>query len=346
MKQTYIDVEANDDGESSDEAFEQATNLHANGYARDNFVVDDDDDEQYEDDAEEQFEEQFPKVPRRGPPPTRSRAVGPPISGDPLLDGLDPDRLHFVNEFLEGARELGANIMKRRNLKDRPFTDTILMEMAIKNVKSKDQMLRIARVRPEMVDAYGDQYLDNLTSLRAVFAGEGKVIEAKPFDPNREVVIDLRSDDDEPAEDELDDTEDETEDEDDGPSGYFAQTSSFNGPPAAGGGASEAARAWNAQWASFSGAANRAPSAAPAARKSKYSPKRKYSGGGSKKASGSQKVAYFAKKNAIANNKKGVAKKRKSSDGPARSRNAGGGLSRSGGGGGLGGRGGIGLMPT
>ena len=330
MKQTYIDVEAEGEDDSSDDAFEAAgTKLHANGYARDNFVVDDDEDEDY-------MEEDEAPVPRKkSAPPTRSRKLGPPITGNGLLDGLESDRREFVENFLANARPLVTTIMDRKNLRNRPFSDTMLMQMAIKNVKSLVQMKRIEGVSPEIVDAYGNQFLNSLSLVRGLFEEEGRDIEAKPYDPNKHVV-NLCSDDDEPAKDDYDDTEDETEDDDDGPSGYFQHTSSNHGPGPAANAPTEAARQWQEQFHSLGQShapSKRAPSAPP---QKKYSPKRKAYGGKGRKTSGGSQKQYFAKKNAIK-----AAKQRKSSEGGTRGRPAGGGPSRSGGGGG-----GIGLMPT
>lgn len=344
-KQTFIDAEA-EASDDSEDAFESAANLHANGYARDNFVVDDEADEDY-------MEELEPVGQKRLGPPTRSRAshTGQPITGNPLLDNLEPDRREFVENFVQNARPLGQTIMERKGLKNRPFSNTIMQLMAIKNVKTKDQMKRIPDIKHEMVELYGEQFLNSLSMLRQIFQDEGRDVEDKPYDVNKQIVVDLCSDDEDEAgngaEVDYDDTEDEDEEEDDGPSGYFAQTSSNQAQANA---ANEKQRAWQAQFDSLGPAAPpaRGPSST-AGRYQKASPKRKFSGGGSRKPA-STKAAFFARKNSGGGTyKKSITKKRKSSEGGARSRTAGGGASsRSGASGAGGGRsaGGISLMPT
>jgi bloom syndrome protein len=335
-KQTFIDAEA-EVSNDSDDAFETATNLHANGYARDNFVVDDDADEDY-------MEDMAPIGQKRRTPPTKSRGsrTGQPITGNPLLDPLEPDRRDFVENFVQNARPLGQTIMERKGLKNRPFSDTVLRLMAIKNVKTKDQMKRIEDIRHEMVELYGEQFLSSLSNLRQIFQDEGRDVEEKPYDANKQIVVDLCSDDeDEPGnglEVDYDETEDEDEEDDDGPSGYFTHTSLNHVQADA---AREKARAWQAQFDSLGppAPAPRGPSST-AGRYQKASPKRKFSGGGSKK-SASTKAAFFARKvSGGGTYKKGVAKKRKSSEGGARSRTGGGGV------GGGKSAGGISLMPT
>ncbi|KIV99843.1 uncharacterized protein PV09_08512 [Verruconis gallopava] len=344
-KQSYIDIEAEGDETESDDAFDPVQQLHPNGYSRDSFVVDDDDeDEDYVDDDEVIVKS------RSGYRNSKSRSVGPPITGDAVMDSLEPSRREFVNEFVANARHLGSSIMISKSLRNQPFSDTILREVAIKNIKGKDQMLRIDGVRPEMVAAYGDKYLKILRNLEDLYRDTGRAYEEKPYDPNHRVteVVDLCDSEDDDAEYgealELDDFDDE-EDEDTGPSSYFAKA-----PPPAHDSQNMAAKRWQEQYDALqaSGPPARQSSSREMSGKKPKSPiRRKASYATSRKASGG-KPAWLQKKFAGATGgtqRKGIAKKRKSNESNTRATISTGGGSRGSAGAGPV-RGGIGLMPT
>jgi bloom syndrome protein len=330
QRQPFIDDEAEGEDDSED-AFETmpAASLHANGYARDTFVVDDDDDEDYEEDEQ--------PIVRTIRAPTTRRALGPPISGNALMDSLDDETKELADTVEALGRSLCDKLIDQKGLRRRPFSNTVLRQMAIQNVKTKVELKRIDGADAEMVNVYGEQFIDIVRNARQLCGISQGRREQKVYDPNKQVVS-LLSDDEEVedeygAQNDFDDTEDEDE-EDDGPSNYFAPGPSTaqhtaNAP-------SDSARRWQEQFDSLGPSQPTQKRAPPskAGRGGKRSPKRNFSGGSG--GGGSRKFPY----------KKGyAARNKKSGDGGSRSKNTGGGGSRGGGGGAGGGRG-IGLMPT
>jgi bloom syndrome protein len=350
-KQNFVDIEAEDDGDSED-AFEPLTGMHANGYGRDSFVVDDDEDDDYVEEKEIGFAPV--RRQKRLDEQSKSRQLGPPITTDPLMDSLDHARREFVNDFVANARELGGKIAFSKQLRDKPFSDTVLRAMALNRVRTKDQMLRIDEIRPEMVAAHGDRFLEILRKLEGLYGMATRGTENKPYDPNHRVVVDLCDSDEEQVDayggaidiEDFEDDEEEEEDDDTGPSNYFAQ----GGQSVAAQTQTTAARNFIDQYDAMNGNAVTIPKRTlpwqdrDSGRQTKSSPKRKMSYSSGRKASG-PKQWYAKTKASGAGVKKGTARKRKSSEGGIRSKTTTS-VSRSGSGGGSVSRGGIGLMPT
>jgi bloom syndrome protein len=144
------------------------------------------------------------------------------------MDSLDQGHRDFVNDFVANARELGGKIQYNKSLRDQPFSDTILRAMAINHVRSKEQMLHISGIRPEMVAAYGERYLKILHALEELYGIAEDGNEDRPYDPNHTNVIDLCSSDEGEAEEydrdvDFEDFEAEEEEEITERSSYFAQ---------------------------------------------------------------------------------------------------------------------------
>lgn len=121
--------------------------LHRNGYAQDGFVVGDDD----ESDA---FSEMEPIRVKGKSRSVSKRPLGPPITTDGNHGGLTELHQAVVEDFLNNARarsrEVSFNtpfercdstnifqILLSKQLREHPFTDTMLREMAINWISSK-----------------------------------------------------------------------------------------------------------------------------------------------------------------------------------------------------------------
>ncbi|OJD27398.1 hypothetical protein ACJ73_01211 [Blastomyces percursus] len=123
--------------------------------------------------------------------------LGPPITDDGKLSRLDSLQSIIVDEFMFYAKEACHEIMMNRNLRNQPFPDAILREMAISLPQNKNQLLKIPNIDPDKVDRYGIQFLrlirraeDRYQELLAERDRE----EALVPDPNHEIVINISSD--------------------------------------------------------------------------------------------------------------------------------------------------------
>jgi bloom syndrome protein len=209
----------------NDNEDDEPTAFHNNGYYRDSFVVDDDDDD---DDGFEpvRFSDKV-KVSKR-------RELGPPITGDDIMDSLTPRHRMIVANFVIHAKSKVKSLMLANNLRGQPFTDTMLRAMILGFVTTKADMLRIPGVRSEMVELYGEHFLEMTRASRDLYKSmkvRDTEAEERPHDPNHRNVIDLVSDDESDYGDDID-LEDDNEEEDDGEddedeeetqSGYFKQ---------------------------------------------------------------------------------------------------------------------------
>ncbi len=321
---------------------ETKNELHANGYYRDSFVVgddtydnDDEDDEDYGDDFE-------PVRVAGSSRKNKKRELGPPITVDQKMAELDDIHQGVVQQFLENAKELGKEILLKRNLREPPFTDTVLREMAIDFPPNLDRMHQIPGIKPEMVRLYGNRFLKLIKEAHEFYQGAmnthvneriNQRRKDRDHDPNHENVINLISED-EAEDDEYGDV-DFDEDSDEGEqSGYFSS------------GVKDAeVEAFNARFSQTQASKAMAPPPVPKLRASASSSdarprpagesKGRYSKGGFRKRSG----GYSRGKSTGGVSKKGTARKRSSSY----SNGSFGGSKR---GGGFGGGGGIGMMPV
>ncbi|PGH06447.1 hypothetical protein AJ79_06537 [Helicocarpus griseus UAMH5409] len=128
--------------------------------------------------------------------PTK-RDLGPPITDDGKLSRLNPLQSIIVDEFMFYAKNTCHEIMMKKSLRDQPFPDAILREMAISLPEDKKQLLKIPNIDPDKVERYGTQFLrlirraeDRYQELQAERERDGSPI----HDPNHENVINISSD--------------------------------------------------------------------------------------------------------------------------------------------------------
>ncbi|KAI5204115.1 hypothetical protein E4T39_03790 [Aureobasidium subglaciale] len=309
----------------------------SNGYERDTFIVDDpDEDEDYAESADEDdtFE------PLRTDSKARSRnqrELGPPITKDETIDSLEEIHQDVLAMFVEQAKEQMQELMKKKKLRQQPFSDTMLREMAVLFPKTLENMKKIRGIDPGRVDCHGMSLLPLIAHYKKQLDSMMQGSEDVPYDPNHATVIYIDSDEDK------DDDEDE-----------FEYDGGFSSEPEAGSQERQSAwfkpnrevEAFNARFTQSqaaprasappvnkrarpeSGGGNKWGGKKPAARRSSY-PKKAGAGGGG-----------VAKKRAPAAKKQSSIATKYAYNGGA----GGGGSSKKGGGGG-GTSSGIGMMP-
>jgi bloom syndrome protein len=84
------------------------SDMHQNGYAKDDFVVSDNEDDEFDaTDDEDAFE---PIREASKPCRSRQRPLGPPITADRTLDDLNETHLAIVEEFMMIAKDEGQKV--------------------------------------------------------------------------------------------------------------------------------------------------------------------------------------------------------------------------------------------
>lgn len=194
--------EEDEDGEGDADPW-----LHANGYAKDDFVVSD----------EEAEEDAFaPRFPHRRPPPRRRQQtldeLGPPISRDSRIDEARLDEIHqdIVHAFAERANELDESLRNRHGLRRPIFTEQQHQEMAIRWTTTVHQMYTIRGVDKTKVDLYGARFAALVrqfyTQYQEMMGGKAAkpfsaVVSAAEMQRRDRDLINLVSDDEDNAED-------------------------------------------------------------------------------------------------------------------------------------------------
>ena len=229
-----------DDDDDEDDERDVGQELHASGYARDNFVVSD---EEAEEDA---FE---PRPPRRHPQPQRRQQtldeVGPPITRDTRLEEAGLDEIHrdIVQAFVDRAQQMEENLRNKHGLRRPLFTDQQYREMAIRWTTTVAQMYTIRGVDKSKVDSYGSkfaslvqQFHDQYQEIMGGPAQSFSAVELGPRERRKREVVDLISDDEDGSDRggrfDADDYEQEVEDEENLESSrYFADGGANRAPP-------------------------------------------------------------------------------------------------------------------
>ncbi|QGA13768.1 hypothetical protein EYB26_001419 [Talaromyces marneffei] len=137
----------------------------------------------------------FEPVREAGKSSRRKKAdVGPPIVEDGRLAELDNNQQIVVEDFVANAKELCQQIMMEKHLRNQPFSDAILREMAIHLPEDTNAMNAIPGINKDKVRIYGSRFLKlirNAKKLLSDIRSNNEVI----HDPNHTNVINLDSDD-------------------------------------------------------------------------------------------------------------------------------------------------------
>ena len=229
-----------EDDDDEDDERDAGQELHASGYARDNFVVSD---EEAEEDA---FE---PRPPRRHPEPQRQQQtldeLGPPISRDTRLEEAGLDEIHrdIVQAFVDRAQQMEENLRNKHGLRRPLFTGQQYREMAIRWTTTVAQMYTIRGVDKSKVDLYGakfaslvQQFHDQYQEIMGGPAQSFSAVELGPRERRKREVVDLISDDEDSSARggrfDADDYEQEVENEENLESSrYFADGGANQAPP-------------------------------------------------------------------------------------------------------------------
>ena len=134
------------DDEDSDD-FPDGGQSH--GYVLDDFVEGDDDDDDFE---------SMPasRTCRRGKEP-----LGPPISHDVHMEDANINEIHrdIAESFAEAAGKLQEDLLNRKGLRQRWFSQKDFREMALRWTDTVDKMRFIPGVNTDKVDKYGGKFL-------------------------------------------------------------------------------------------------------------------------------------------------------------------------------------------
>ena len=324
--------------------------LHANGYARDKFVVSDDDD------SDDGFE------PMRPPPKRRQRTLdelGAPIARDARLDeaSVDPVHADIILAFVQEAKRLEEQLRNKMGLRRAIFTERHFREMAIGWTSSLDKMRRIPDINADHVDKFGLKFIpliDMFHSRYREMMGSAESDAAAATAPPAHDIVDLiSSDDDDNNYNDNDDDDNDDDDNNDGDNPFVEQDTDdpteqskyFSGPgPSAA--RSREVQEWHARLNSLNQAqpassSSRGRSGSGAGGKStswkgggKRSFPRRSGSGGASSHRGRSASGGVAKRKAPTSRKTGTASGARSKGGRNASRGPGGG-----------GASGIGLMP-
>lgn len=229
--------------DDEDENGEADHALHRNGYAQDGFVVPDDADDT-ESDAFESVKAARPKQ------RNQRRSPVPQTTGEHTLNHLSDVQHDAVESFVVEARKICMSIVLDKDLRQHPFSDTALREMAIRLPRNVHELSNIPSINKDMVPFHGKRFLNLLDKsrdfLEYVLGHTNDDDEAnEDIDPNHRnvIVIDDESeeeisqsrsfhafddDDDDEEDDEYGGFPSDFEDDDEGmKSSYFAPESSL-----------------------------------------------------------------------------------------------------------------------
>jgi bloom syndrome protein len=149
-------------------------------------------------DEEDEDISSFAPVREYGVPKQSSkRQLGPPITIDKKLERLNPTHRHIVEDFVDNAKRQCRNIMMQMNLKQQPFSDTVLREMAISFPQNNEELLSIEGVDPERVRLHGPRFLKLIQEANKNYEAMMRAQEDRPVDPNHKNVVEISDDEDE-----------------------------------------------------------------------------------------------------------------------------------------------------
>lgn len=201
----FFDVEAiAEDDEVDNEDCDPHVARHANGYEKDDFVVDDDDDDGY-----------FEPAP---PPPKQRRQrtldeLAPQASAVPVAQ---PDEIQnlILEEFMRDATKLEEELRNNNNIRTPLFTEVQLQQMLIRWTNTTAKMGRIPGIKDlnvlkfgakliPLVNRYHETYQDMCggqdESMATIPATAGPARNRRA-PPTQHEVVDLLSDEDEDEE--------------------------------------------------------------------------------------------------------------------------------------------------
>ncbi|KIV82834.1 hypothetical protein PV11_04907 [Exophiala sideris] len=119
---------------------------------------------------------------------------GPPITTDENLGTLNETHQHILSDFVERARKEIDAIMIRKSLRQRPITDRVLREIAIKFPTSDKELKQVMRLNPDMYKIFGPTLLRLITTAHNDYEAIMRAQEDRPDDPNHATVVEISDD--------------------------------------------------------------------------------------------------------------------------------------------------------
>lgn len=162
---------------------------------QDNFNFPDDPDDEDYDDGDD-FEPVRDAQPSK---PKRNRTLGPPITVDERIAGLPDWHRDILEHFVTNAKKTAKDIQIQMNIRNQPFSDTVLREMGLDLPKTLDDLKRISGVNTEMADRYGRRFLALVAEIRQMMYGDNSPAPKKPVSRRPIIQDDDDEDDDEPV---------------------------------------------------------------------------------------------------------------------------------------------------
>ncbi|KAJ5923319.1 Bloom syndrome protein [Penicillium verhagenii] len=127
----------------------------------------------------------------------RVRELGPPITTDQKMDGLDILHRAVVEDFEVSAKRYLQDVVVEKGLRAQPFPDHILRDMAISFPKDPSELAALPGIDQDKVERYGRKILrliDNAKRRLHELTQEAQSNGVVP-DPNHHNVINLSSSD-------------------------------------------------------------------------------------------------------------------------------------------------------
>ena len=134
--------------------------------------------------------------------PSSRRKIGPPITIDEKLDRLNATHRHIVDDFVDNAKKQSQRVMMKMGLKQQPFSDTVLREMAINFPQSIEELSSIEGIDPERVRVHGNRFLKLIYEANKNYEAMMRAQEDRPADPNHKNVVEISDDEDDDDDDE------------------------------------------------------------------------------------------------------------------------------------------------
>lgn len=129
---------------------------YSHGYTMDEFMEPDDDDDDFE------------TMPHSRSFRRTREPVGPPISHDTYMTDAGLSEIHqdIINGFVATAEKLQEDLLNKKGLRQRWFTQNHFREMAVRGTDTLDKMYFIPDIESEKVDRYGRKFLPLIKSCR------------------------------------------------------------------------------------------------------------------------------------------------------------------------------------
>jgi bloom syndrome protein len=157
----------------------------------------------------------------RAPAPKKRMMLGPPITVDQRVKELNGMQKEVLESSLAEAKRLVQKIKMERNLRNPPFTDTVLREIILNLPGSVEEMQNTPGASSDKVERYGKRFLKIINNVRENYGseiftwrsneydvedqGSDEEVEDEEedgavLDPNHQEVV-IISDEEEPAQD-------------------------------------------------------------------------------------------------------------------------------------------------